>query len=104
MSIKYTPTAEWAAVGYSIARNNQGVTHEEAEAEFDRFLAARDAEQQRIGAVKALREAADAILIAKAVNGLGGVSGRNIDPNGDCSVWLFAEAGRIEQESKTDER
>ena len=56
----YTPSREWVSVGWAMARTAHGVEHEDAVAEFDRWLAAELAEAERRGAEKALMEAADA--------------------------------------------
>ena len=55
----YTPSREWVSVGWAMARTAHGVEHEDAVAEFDRWLAAELADAERRGAEKALMEAAE---------------------------------------------
>ena len=100
MSIKYTPTRDEVRERFidGFPFDTWVLSRDRIGQDYDRYEAARDAEQQRIGAVKALREAADnaqeAFVAEQAGMGFARVR----------TDWLRKEADRIEQEGKTDER
>ena len=103
-SDEYTPTREEVLLAVETQTLDESALPEGA---FDRYEAARDAEQQRIGAVKALREAAERVELYRVTSitaeGLA-ISALMEGATEEASAWLGAEADRIEQEGKTDDR